>query len=83
MNTIKITHALQQDHFTKRTFCGVFPSDKLPKTIDKYPCAIVANTDASGQPGSHWVVFYFPSEQKGEFFNSYGQPPEYYNDEFN
>jgi hypothetical protein len=82
MNTSQITHALEQDPVTSKKFCGVFPSDKLPQTIDRYPCGFVANTDPSSEPGTHWVAFYFPSEQKGEFFDSYGRAPEYYRDSF-
>ena len=78
MNTIQITRALKQDQFTKKTFCGVFPRNKLPTTIDKYPCGLVANIDPSSEPGTHWVAFYFPSERKGELFDSYGKPPECY-----
>ena len=82
MNTAQITHALEQDPVTSKTFCGVFPSDKLPQTFDKYPCGFVANTDPSSGPGTHWVAFYFPSEEKGEFFDSYGHAPEYYRKSF-
>ena len=82
MNTVQIREALKQDPITSKKFCGVFPSDKLPQTVDKYPCGFVANTDPSSEPGTHWVAFYFPSEQKGEFFDSYGQPPEQYRDSF-
>ena len=42
----------------------------------------MANTDPSGEPGAHWVAFYFPSKNKGEFFDSYGQPPDYYRRSF-
>ena len=45
MNTAQITHALEGDPTTNKKFCGVFPRDKLPQTIDKYPCGFVANTD--------------------------------------
>lgn len=82
MNTAQIIHALQQDPITSKKFCGVFPSDKLPQMIDKYPCGFVANTDPSSEPGTHWVAFYFSSEQKGEFFDSYGQSPHYYKNSF-
>ena len=82
MNTVQIREALKQDPITSKKFCGVFPSDKLPQTVDRYPCGFVANTDPSSEPGTHWVAFYFPSEQKGEFFDSYGQPPEQYRDSF-
>ena len=57
MNTAQITHALEEDPITKKTFCGVFPCDKLPQTIDKYPCGFVANTDPSNKPGTHWIQF--------------------------
>ena len=40
---------------------------------------MVANTDPSNKPGTHWAAFYFPSAEKGEFFDSYGQSPDYYN----
>ena len=82
MNTTQIARALEQDSNTSKKFCGVFPSDKLPEAIDRYPCGFVANTDPSSQPGTHWVAFYFPSESRAEFFDSYGQPPDYYKDSF-
>jgi hypothetical protein len=52
-------------------------ANKLPQTIDRYPCGFVANTDPSSGLGTHWVAFYFPSEEKGELFDSYGNAPEY------
>jgi hypothetical protein len=82
MNTAQIVQALEQDRVTKKMFCGVFPSDKLPQTMDKNPCGFVANTDPSDKPGKHWVAFYFPTEEKGEFFDSYGQAPNFYRDSF-
>lgn len=82
MNTAQIQRALEQDSVTSKKFCGVFPCDKLPQTIGKWPCGFVANTDPSSEPGTHWVAFYFPSEHKGEFFDSYGQPPDRYRDSF-
>ena len=82
MNTIQITCALQQDYFTKKTFCGVFPNDKLPTTIKKYPYGLVVNTDPSGMPGTHWISFYFPLEHTGQYFDSFGNPPEFYHRSF-
>ncbi len=82
MNTAQIVNALEQDTVTRKTFCGVFPSNKLPQTVDRYPCGFVANTDPSNKLGTHWVVFYFPTEEKGEFFDSYGQAPNFYRDSF-
>jgi hypothetical protein len=79
MNMAQITYALQKDPATSTKFCGVFPSDKLllPQTLDKYPCGFVANTDLSNKPGTHWVVFNFPFEGKGEFFDSHGKSRDF------
>jgi hypothetical protein len=82
MNTAQITHALEQDPVTSKKFCGVLPSDKLPQTIDRYPCGFVANTDPSSEPGTHWVAFHFPWEEKGEFLDSYGHARQYYRKSF-
>jgi hypothetical protein len=49
MNTAQITHALEQDPVTSKKFCGVFPSDKLPRKIDRYPRGFVPNTDPSSE----------------------------------
>ena len=56
MNTAQIAYALEQDPKTSKMFCGMFPSDKLPQRIEKYPCGLVANTDPSTRPGEDNVV---------------------------
>ena len=78
MNTAQIAYALGHDPKTSKKFCGVFPSDKLPRTIDRYPCGLVVNTDPSTKPGTHWLGIFLTSPQKGEWFDSYGKPPEFY-----
>jgi hypothetical protein len=57
-------------------FQGVFPSDKLPSKITVFPACFVINTDPSGKPGSHWVAIYIDTNKRGEYFDSYGRPPE-------
>ena len=47
MNTAQIAYVFEHDPKTGKKFCGVFPSDKLPQTIDKYPCVLLVNTDPS------------------------------------
>ena len=82
MNTQQIERALERNSKTSKTFCGVFPADQLPESLSTFPCGFVANTDPSTKPGTHWVVFYFPTHNTGEFFDSYGEPPEHYNKSF-
>ena len=82
MDTSQIVSALKSDPIARKIFCGVFPSDLLPKVLDTFPCGFVANTDPSNEAGKHWVVFYFQSEWEGEFFDSYGKPPDYYHETF-
>lgn len=82
MNTQQITRVLQSDRTTRPYFRGVFPSDKLPESIQRFPAAFVANVDPEGKPGSHWCAFYFNNEQDGEFFDSYGLKPGDYNSYF-
>ena len=82
MNTLQIKRALEHNRFTKKNFCGVFAADKLPKSVNTFPCRFIANTDPSTEPRTHWVAFYFSSREKGEFFYSYGHPPEYYGESF-
>jgi hypothetical protein len=82
MNTTQIAAVLKTLPYTKSKFKGVYPSDRLPADIEKYPAALVANVDSHDKPGSHWCAFYIDENQEGEFFDSYGQTPEEYSVNF-
>ena len=82
MNSTTIEKSLRSDKCSKHVFGGVYPSDKLPETVDRYPKAYVANVDRSNMPGSHWIAFWFDSPSHGEFFDSLGQSPETYSFSF-
>ena len=82
MNTSQIGAVLKNLSFTKSSFQGVYPSDRLPKEIEDYPVALVANVDPHDKPGSHWCAFYIDENQDGEFFDSYGQAPQDYTTNF-
>ena len=58
------------------------PEECHKQHIETYPCGFVTNTDPSHQPGTHWVAFYFVSKEEGEFFDSYGYPPNHYKGSF-
>lgn len=76
MDTREILSGLQHIACTasKRKNYGVFPSDHLPQNIKK-PAFIVANTDKSNEPGTHWVAFYVPVRGPIEYFDSFGMAP--------
>ena len=59
MNTNQLNDIVQRDRIARQQFQGVYPSDRLPEKISRYPSAFIANVDPSSKPGSHWVAFYF------------------------
>ena len=54
---------------------GVFPCDRLHKRF-KTPELLVCNTDPHYAPGEHWVVLYVENSSYGEYFDSFGRPPD-------
>ena len=79
MNGDQIEKILAQSLACTRThFLGVFARDQLP-TPSKYPACFVANTDPISLPGTHRVAFFYHSPTHLEFFDSYGEPPDFYN----
>lgn len=79
MNTFDLVRSLRGNDVTEKKFRGVFPCNHLPEKILK-PAFIVANTDPSNKPGTHWVAFYFPKKGPAEYFDSFGRRP--YNKHF-
>lgn len=82
MNTLQLLHVIQVDPKSRTKFCGVYAADTLPNVIHHYPCGLIVNTDPISEQGSHWLAMYFPSNDVGEFFDSYGYPPEFYKKNF-
>ena len=75
MNGAQIERALHQDKFGSQSFVGVFAADRLP--VKEFPGSYVVNTDETGQPGQHWVVFY-AADDTVECFESFGKNPGVY-----
>ena len=82
MNTRQIKDLLQRDVITESQFCGIYAENTLPQMVKSYPCGVIVNTDPKDRPGQHWVAFYFPSSERGEFFDSFGHPPQVYSAHF-
>jgi hypothetical protein len=81
MYTSQIRTALQSDDVVARYFDGVFASDKLPIPLPHFPSAVVANVDPAHKAGSHWIAYHFDGGQHLDYFDSYGHPPQFYNDD--
>ena len=78
MNSTQLAIIWTKDKYTRALFQGVYSWVKLPTRVSSFPALFIANVDTSEKSGSHWVVFYFTKDQKGEFFDSYGLPPSNY-----
>ena len=67
MDTARIERLLEN----QLDFQEVFSSDTLPTT----PQLLVCNTDPSEKPGEHWIAIYVDKKGNGEYFDSFGRPP--------
>ena len=74
MNTLQLKRALEHTRLRKRSSVEYLLLMNYLRHSIRFPYGFVANTDPSTEPGTHWVAFYFPSRDKGEFFDSYGYP---------
>ena len=59
---------------TKKAFLGVFPLDKLPTVIKRYPVLLIVNTHPSNLGGEHWFAIFISKLRYGEIFDSAAQP---------
>ena len=83
MNTSQLLCVLNCNTFLKYIERNVLAADQLPKaSLQHFPSAFIVNTDISSMEGKHWVAFYFDEYKNGEFFDSYGKPPQSYKQAF-
>jgi hypothetical protein len=75
MYTSELIDLLKKDKYSRNSFCGVIPYDKLPIKKLRRPCSFIINTQKSTEPGEHWVAIYLPKKGKLEYFDSYGFRP--------
>lgn len=73
MDTNQLHSILSNDPFAKHHFIGVFPSDRLPKSVPA-KCSLVVNLDKHNMPGSHWVSVYV-NRSHCYIFDSFGTFP--------
>ena len=76
MNTLEITSAINSKPGMVDQFLGVFAPDEIANLkIQKFPAALIVNTDRSSDSGEHWVWVYIDGNRNGEYFDSYGREP--------
>lgn len=73
LNTHEINQILRRSKVTGKSYLGCFPSNLLP--VPKFfPCSMVANTDDSTKPGTHWVAIYAHNKHTVSYFDSIDGP---------
>jgi len=77
MNTEQISTLCKSDPLTLQFYLGTFACDRLPsKFSSSEPFVLIANTDPEKHRGTHWIALRRKWDGKGEFFDSYGKPPQ-------
>lgn len=78
MNSSQIFSCLKRHKTTSPHFRGVFPVDMLiknAKVLKGKNNSYVCNTAVKNNSGEHWVAIFISASGEGEFFDSYGFPP--------
>lgn len=74
-----LEYVLSRDPYVQNFFHGFGNPDTLLKKVRSAPSLYILNTAPTPSPGEHWCVVCFFKGRKGYFFDSYGNPPDYYN----
>ena len=59
---------------TKKAFPGVYPIDRLPKSLPHLPMFLIVNTHSHNLNGEHWKAIFIDKNRYGEVFDSLAQP---------
>jgi len=78
MNSAQLQCVLSNDRVSRHHATLVCASDQLPNRVVTYPYGLILNTQESSRPGKHWVSIWIQSDQKSEFFDSFGLGPSTY-----
>lgn len=76
MNSLEIALILKSVKSTKNVFLGVFACDDLPTNISRTPAILICNTQPLTKSGEHWIAIYISKKRYGEYFDSFGLPPQ-------
>ena len=78
MNANQIYSGLKGNQITSNDIRGIFPINLLEKYGEVKRAknnAFVCNTAIDSHPGQHWIAIFIDYNSNGEYFDSYGQPP--------
>lgn len=78
MQAKEIHSLLSENEKTKKYFKGVFPIDKLPRKIAKFPAILIVNSHGDKTIGEHWILFLLKFENENYFFDSYSLDYTFY-----
>lgn len=70
MNSLQLAEALQSLPLNTM----VYAANRLPNSLPT-PCGLIVNTDPDYKAGSHWIGIYIDKFRTGEYFDSFGFPP--------
>ena len=82
MYASELKEILINDPEVRSQFGGVCSADELPNKVQRRPRLYVVNSDKREQPGTHWMLFYFPKKGPSELFDSLGRAPNFYHGRF-
>jgi len=77
MNSIQIQKILESNPQTNKSFIRVYARNELPISTS-YPCCFILNTADRSHEGMHWLAFYYDAQKTCNFFDSYGNSPNYF-----
>ena len=81
MSTSQIKCCINCSSTLRQRVIGVYAADQLPM-IEKSEAGFIANTDNHFKSGQYWCSFYFPISDTVEYFDTFGKPIDFYNNEF-
>ena len=83
MNAGELRRVIASDLYLSQKVTGIYAVNTLPDTGLQASHGIIANIDEWGSAGTHWIaMFRDPRGGQGEFFDSFGRRPEYYDIRF-
>ena len=69
---------ISQDKTLMMGFQGIRPADQLPKSL-QCDQSLIFNASDSDENGTHWLCLYQNSDSELEMFDSFGNPPSFFN----